>query len=60
MVVGSQNDPACSYAAAEALAAGWGALMLDAGEAGHIDAESGYGPWPEGSMAFAKFLQKLG
>jgi predicted alpha/beta hydrolase family esterase len=59
MVVGSRNDPACSYAAAEALAAEWGALMLDAGEAGHIDSESGYGPWPEGSMAFAKFLQNL-
>jgi predicted alpha/beta hydrolase family esterase len=59
MLVGSRNDPACTYEAAEKLAAGWGALMLDAGEAGHIDSESGYGPWPEGSMAFAKFLQKL-
>lgn len=59
MLVASRNDPACSYDAAEALASGWGALVLDAGKAGHIDAEAGYGPWPEGSMAFAKFLQNL-
>ncbi|MBX3529817.1 MAG: serine hydrolase family protein [Rhizobiaceae bacterium] len=59
MLVASRNDPACSYETAEGLASGWGALLLDAGEAGHIDAESGYGPWPEGSMAFAQFLRKL-
>ena len=39
---------------AEDVAAAWGSLYLDAGEAGHINAESGYGPWPEGSMAFAQ------
>jgi predicted alpha/beta hydrolase family esterase len=59
MLVASRNDPACSYEAAEALAEGWGSVLLDAGEAGHIDAEAGYGPWPEGSMAFAQFLRKL-
>lgn len=59
MLVGSRNDPAGSYEAAERLAADWGAMLLDAGEAGHIDEEAGYGPWPEGSMAFAQFLRKL-
>lgn len=59
MLVASRNDPACSYEAAERLAAGWGAMLLDAGEAGHIDEAAGYGPWPEGSMAFAQFLRKL-
>lgn len=59
MLVASRNDAACSFEAAEDLAMDWGALLLDAGEAGHIDAEAGYGPWPEGSMAFAQFLRKL-
>lgn len=36
-----------------------GALLLDAGEAGHINVESGYGPWPEGTLAFAHFIAKL-
>ena len=30
-----------------------------AGQAGHINTDSGYGPWPEGSMAFAQFLSRL-
>lgn len=45
-VVASRNDPWLSYAQAEALAASWGLVLLDAGDAGHINPESGYGPWP--------------
>ncbi|MGB6117194.1 MAG: alpha/beta hydrolase [Mesorhizobium sp.] len=59
MMVGSQTDPYCAAAVAEDLAGAWGSLFLDAGEAGHINSEAGYGPWPEGSMAFAQFLTKL-
>jgi predicted alpha/beta hydrolase family esterase len=33
--------------------------LIDAGEAGHINADSGHGPWPEGTMVFAKFLSQL-
>ncbi|TIT36738.1 MAG: alpha/beta hydrolase, partial [Mesorhizobium sp.] len=25
----------------------------------HLNADSGFGPWPEGSMTFAKFLTDL-
>ena len=59
IIVGSRNDPSCPYVRAEALAERWGALLLDAGEAGHIDVDAGFGPWPEGSIAFAQFLVKL-
>lgn len=59
IVVGSRNDPFCTYEVAEDIAAAWGSLFVDAGEAGHINADSGYGPWPEGSMAFAKFISRL-
>ena len=59
IVVGSRNDSYCAYETAEDIAAAWGALLVDAGEAGHINSESGHGPWPEGSMVFAKFLSNL-
>lgn len=59
ILIGSQNDPFCSLAVAEDLAAAWGSLFIDAGEAGHIDAEAGYGPWPEGSLTLAKLLSRI-
>lgn len=59
IVVASRNDPYCPFDVAEDVAGAWGALFVDAGEAGHLNAESGYGPWPEGSMAFAKFVSRL-
>ncbi len=59
LVVASRNDPFGEYAANEDIAAAWGATILDAGEAGHINADSGHGPWPEGLMSFAAFLVKL-
>lgn len=59
LVVGSRNDPYCAFDVAEDIAAAWGSLFVDAGEAGHINADSGFGPWPEGTMVFAQFLSKL-
>jgi predicted alpha/beta hydrolase family esterase len=59
ITVGSRNDPFCAFDVAEDIAGAWGSLFIDAGEAGHINADSGYGPWPEGSMTFAKFLTRL-
>jgi len=59
VTIASRNDPFCAFDTAEDIAAAWGSLFIDAGEAGHIDDASGYGPWPEGSMAFAGFLSRL-
>lgn len=58
-LIASRNDPWCPYGVAEDIAGAWGSLLIDAGEAGHINADSGYGPWPEGSMVFAQFLSRL-
>ena len=44
---------------AEAKAAQWGSRLVAAGEAGHINADSGHGPWPEGLMQFASFIKGL-
>ena len=60
VVVASRNDPYCDFERAEAFAAAWGSEFVDAGESGHINVASGHGPWPEGLMRFAGFLQKLG
>lgn len=59
VVVASRDDPFSSFEAVEDIAGAWGSLFIDAGAAGHINSESGYGPWPEGSMAFARFLSRL-
>lgn len=59
VVVASRNDPFSSFDAAEDAAGAWGSLFIDAGEAGHINAESGHGPWPEGLLTFGKFLSGL-
>lgn len=48
VLVGSRNDPYCSFGRARHLADAWGARFVDQGEAGHINAESGLGDWPEG------------
>jgi len=47
-LVASANDPWLSIDKALALALRWGADFVDLGPAGHINAESGFGPWPFG------------
>ncbi|MGQ3675204.1 RBBP9/YdeN family alpha/beta hydrolase [Xanthobacter sp. TB0139] len=59
LVVASRTDPWCSYERATDFAAAWGAELVDAGEAGHINPEAGFGPWPEGTMRFMGFLRGL-
>lgn len=59
VMVASRNDSFGSYEHAGDIANAWGSLLVDAGDAGHINTESGHGPWPEGSMVFAQFLSRL-
>ncbi|QTK78248.1 serine hydrolase family protein [Agrobacterium tumefaciens] len=59
ITIASRNDPFGSYEHADDIAAAWGSLLIDAGMSGHINAESGHGPWPEGGMVFAQFLSRL-
>lgn len=59
LLVASRNDPYAGYDASAGLAAAWGATLVDAGEAGHINTGSGHGPWPEGLLRFAGFLKGL-
>jgi predicted alpha/beta hydrolase family esterase len=59
VLVASRDDPYSTYADAEALARGWGAKLIDAGPSGHLNAESGHGPWPEGLLQFAAFMKRI-
>lgn len=59
VVIASRNDHFCPFDVAENMAADWGSLFMDAGESGHINGESGHGPWPEGLMVFSKFINHL-
>jgi len=59
MLVASATDPACTVERAGDLANAWGSEVHDAGDAGRLDTASGHGPWPEGMLMFARFMQRL-
>jgi predicted alpha/beta hydrolase family esterase len=48
IVVASADDLYAELARAETWARAWGSRFVPIGAAGHINAASGYGPWPEG------------
>ena len=48
VLAGSHNDPYCSLERAQAFARAWGAQWHDCGHAGHINADSQLGDWPQG------------
>lgn len=56
-VVASRNDPYATLAATQALTADWGAACIDAGEHGHLNADSALGDWPEGHALLQPFLR---
>jgi predicted alpha/beta hydrolase family esterase len=59
VLVASRNDAYAPYEESEELSYAWGSRLLDAGEAGHLNVESGHGPWPEGLMSLAGFIKQL-
>lgn len=52
VVVASENDPWVKFTTAAYWADVWGAHLLNAGHAGHINVDSGFGPWPKGLAVF--------
>src|SRR5690554_5361163 len=59
MLVASSNDPYVSLERAVEFANCWGSDFHQAGEAGHINLESGHGPWPERLLMFTRLMQRL-
>ena len=56
IVVASSDDPFGSLSHAKACAAAWRSDVVEIGNAGHINAESGLGDWPEGYVLLQRLL----
>ena len=56
IVVSSNNDRYISAERTAELAEAWGSRFVSIGDAGHITADDGYGPWPEG-LAYLRELE---
>ena len=59
VLVASRNDPWLSYDVAAGLARAWGSRLVDLGDAGHVNADSGYGAWPEGERLMFEIVRGL-
>lgn len=57
VVVASMDDPWMTLDRASAWADLWNADLVNLGAAGHINAEAGFGPWPEGLWIFERLLR---
>lgn len=51
-LIASLNDPWLKFADALKLARRWGSPIANLGHVGHINPESGFGPWPQGLNLF--------
>jgi predicted alpha/beta hydrolase family esterase len=56
VLLGSHDDPYCSFGRAQQFAGAWGADFVDYGHTGHINAESGLGDWPQGRVLLNQFM----
>ena len=56
IVVASTDDPFASRERATAFATAWGSRVVALGRAGHINADAGFGPWPEGRRLLAQLV----
>lgn len=59
IVVASADDPFAAIERSRAFAQAWGSKLVEIGDAGHINADSGYGPWPEGEALLDEFCRDL-
>lgn len=57
ILVGSENDPYCSAERAQQLARDWSARWVGLGVAGHINADSSLGDWPDGHALLQTLLK---
>lgn len=54
ILVASRNDPWIGFPTARLLARQWGSAFVDAGETGHINADSKIGSWEDGKRLLAQ------
>jgi uncharacterized protein len=56
IVVASTNDPFATLDRVKTFAAAWGSELVILRLAGHINAASGHGPWPEGERLLERLM----
>ena len=56
ILVASTIDPFVSLTRAKELAAAWGSRLVTLPGAGHVNADAGFGPWPEGRRLLDELL----
>jgi len=59
VVVASTNDEYATLARSHAFARAWGSRLVEIGDAGHINGDSGYGAWPQGKAMLEEFCREL-
>ncbi len=57
VLVGSRNDPYCSWSRVQTFAQAWGSELVDAGQVGHINTASGLGDWEAGHALLQRWLK---
>ena len=57
VVVASRNDPYVSFERARQFALAWGSRLVDVGDLGHINSQSGLGDWPFGFALLEELRQ---
>ena len=58
LVAASSNDHLASLDAVRAMAADWGAELVELGPVGHLNPAAGYGPWPQATELLARLQQQ--
>jgi len=58
-LIASETDPWMSFEAAQEWARHWGSHLVNLGDAGHVNAESGYGPLPRAKALVQKLTQRV-
>ena len=59
VLVASRTDQYVSFERATELAQAWGSLLVDAGDAGHLNTDAGYGPWPAGERILMNLAERV-
>lgn len=57
VLVGSENDHYMTLDSARRRAGHWNSRFINAGAAGHINLDSGHGPWPQGEILLMDLIK---
>jgi hypothetical protein len=60
LLVASDSDPYCTLERAQGFAQGWKADLEIVNGGGHINADAGFGPWPDGWAMLGAWLRRHG